>query len=57
MENPERIWMPDRRRCHFGCRGAIVRPAAGCQYCDGVAVEYIRADLAAPLPREKDPTE
>lgn len=54
MENPERIWTMDGSRCRKGC-GALAFSGPGpCLLCGVLKIEYIRADLAAPLPRPSD---
>lgn len=53
MENPERIWVWSCQHTYF------IAPKSGnsdalCPVCGLRTVEYIRADLAAPLPRPSD---
>jgi hypothetical protein len=53
MENPERIWRTPK--CNIGCKQHYYEANPDiCNHCRIPPTEYIRADLAAPLPRPSD---
>jgi len=60
VENPERIWLyPSCPRCGRDQlakdqRHRLRTLPDNCYLCEKPAIEYIRADLAAPLPRPSD---
>ena len=55
MENPERIWLsPECPFPYQRCQTKLSESLDQCPACAFPYIEYIRADLAAPLPRPSD---